>query len=270
MADRLHKSDQTRRSRVWRAVRPEALVPAERSLDTGKVLSGRAERQARSKDRHDERDGRQGSGRRRARTGQPSGHRPAGRSVIVAGSVLILAVAASSIAYAVTRDDAAQPTAGQSPTPVGGSAAQPGGGAAATPSVGTGGGATTGTAPTVRKYQGRLTVTWGASTTTNTSMVAVACAASGACVTGLTDTWPATITIPLGSGAPGTYPYAFPRKEDPCTTTFPADAVRGSVVLTETSLSYRSTSPGWEIKCSSTRYTRSDRRTTSYIGRLQP
>jgi hypothetical protein len=257
VADRLHASGQTKRARSWKTVRPEALVPAEREVATGKLLGRQAtERQSESKDRRDERDGR-----------RPPRRRPTGRALAVAGTALAVVVAGSGIALALTRDNnPAQPTAARSPS--GGPAGTPAGGPSTTSQPGTG--PTTGAGSGVRVYRGTVTVTWGPSTSSNTSVVQVLCTPSGTCVTGLTNREPNSVTIPLGSGAPGTYAFAFPRKADPCTTRFPFDAVKGSVVLTETSLSYRSTSPGWNLKCSATHYTRNAPMTVSYKGTLQP
>ena len=42
------------------------------------------------------------------------------------------------------------------------------------------------------------------------------------------------------------------------------------MVLSETSLSFRSTSPGWDLRCGSGKFTRYAERTMSYTGTLQP
>lgn len=187
---------------------------------------------------------------------------------MLAGTALAVVVAASGIAVAVTRDTGSRPNAGQLPALGGGTAATPGGGTPTSPLAGTGAGAVPGAGAAVRSYEGTLSWTWGTGETKR-SVVNLYCTA-GACVTALSNRVPTLAAIALGSGASGTYPFALPRRGDPCTTNLPVDAIKGSVVLTETTLSFRSTSPGWDLRCGNGKYTRNAKRTMSYSGLLQP
>jgi hypothetical protein len=191
--------------------------------------------------------------------------------VVLGGAALAVVVAASGIALAMTRDTGLPPTAGQFPTPGG---VTPGGlatttapGAPSTPTGGTG--AVPGAGAAVRSYQGTLSWVWGTSGS-KSSMVNVYCTAGG-CVTALSNRVPTLVSIPLGDGAPGTYPFALPRRGDPCSAKgIPIDAIRGAVVLSERALSFKSTSPGWDLRCGNGRFTYYAKRTMSYAGTLQP
>jgi hypothetical protein len=267
VADDLLKSGQASRVGTWTAIRPEALIPAERDVTTGKVLAHHLDGRPRSKDRRDERDSRQPSPAHKRLRGRARRRRSAPvRVLLLAGTALAAVVAGSGIALALTRDHASPPTAQPSPAPVG-TSATPARQASATPSGGAGALPQPGQAS--RFYRGKVIETWPGTRYVSTGQWSVECSADGACAIDLPGSPTSPRVVQLGSGAPGTYPFSFPRLGDPCTTEFLTDAEQGSVVLTETSLSMRSTTAGWHVQCSANSVSAQVKVTRTFSGKLQ-